>query len=104
MFGLPTEDDGARDDVLLGQNLLSCTGYRADLAALRVVPTRVVIGAGRDSAAELAHRAGIALAERIGAEVAVFPSGHAGFLGGEYGQTGEPEAFAVTLRALLADD
>jgi len=29
------------------------------------------------------------------------PSNHGGFLGGEYGQTGEPEAFAATLRQVL---
>jgi hypothetical protein len=28
----------------------------------------------------------------------IFPSDHAGFLGGEYGQTGEPDAFATKLR------
>jgi hypothetical protein len=26
---------------------------------------------------------------------------HGGFLGGEYGQTGEPDAFAATLREVL---
>jgi hypothetical protein len=31
-----------------------------------------------------------------------FPGGHGGFLGGEYGQTGEPDAFAATLRQVLA--
>ena len=36
MFGLPTEDDGSRDDVLLGQNLVSCTHYEPDVEALRV--------------------------------------------------------------------
>ncbi len=30
-----------------------------------------------------------------------FPGGHSGFLGGEYGQTGEPEAFAAKLREVL---
>ncbi len=34
----------------------------------------------------------------------IFPSGHAGFLGGEYGQTGEPEAFAAKLREVLATE
>jgi hypothetical protein len=33
----------------------------------------------------------------------MFPSHHAGFLGGEYGQTGEPEAFATTLRGVLGE-
>jgi len=32
---------------------------------------------------------------------AVFPSHHGGFLGGEFGQSGEPEAFAARLREVL---
>ena len=32
-----------------------------------------------------------------------FPGGHDGVLGGEYGQTGEPDAFAATLRQVLTD-
>src|SRR5690606_1671359 len=35
MFGLPTEDEGRRDDALLGQNLVPCTSYQPDLEALR---------------------------------------------------------------------
>lgn len=30
------------------------------------------------------------------------PGGHAGFLGGECGQTGKPDEFAATLRRVLA--
>ena len=33
----------------------------------------------------------------------IFPSGHGGFLGGEYGQPGEPDAFAAKLREVLAE-
>ena len=33
----------------------------------------------------------------------IFPSGHGGFLGGEYGQAGEPDAFAAKLREVLAE-
>jgi hypothetical protein len=33
----------------------------------------------------------------------IFPSGHSGFLGGEYGQHGEPDAFAARLREVLAE-
>ena len=32
----------------------------------------------------------------------IFPSDHGGFMGGEYGQAGEPEAFAAKLREVLA--
>jgi pimeloyl-ACP methyl ester carboxylesterase len=102
MFGLPTEDDGSRDDVLLGQNLLSCTSYEPDIEALRNAPTRVVLAAGEESEGELANRGGHAVAERLGTTATLFPDGHAGFLGGEYGQTGVPEPFAARLREVLA--
>jgi pimeloyl-ACP methyl ester carboxylesterase len=102
MFGLPTEDDGSRDDVLLGQNLVSCTHYEPDVEALGSASTRIVVAAGADSGGELAHRGALAVAERLGTTAVVFPGGHGGFLGGEYGQMGEPEAFAVRLREVLA--
>jgi pimeloyl-ACP methyl ester carboxylesterase len=102
MFGLPTEDDGSRTDALLGQNIITCTHYEPDFDALGSAPTRIVIGVGAESTGELACRAGIAVAERLGTTPVTFPSGHGGFLGGEYGQTGDPDAFAATLRRVLA--
>ncbi|MEV6300057.1 alpha/beta hydrolase [Actinoplanes sp. NPDC051861] len=100
-FGLPTTDDGSRNDVLLGQNLVSCCLYEPDLPALRAASTRIVIAVGAESEGEVAHRSGRAVAERLGIPVAVYPSHHAGFLGGEYGQEGEPKGFAVALRGDL---
>jgi len=102
MFGLPTDDDGSRTDPLLGQNMVSCTHYQPDFDALREASTRIVIGAGAESEGELAHRAAVAVAERLGTTSVTFPSGHGGFLGGEYGQTGDPDGFAATLRGVLA--
>lgn len=102
MFGLPTEDDGSRTDALLGQNILTCTHYQPDFDALRSASTRIVIGTGAESEGELASRAGMAVAERLGTAPVTFPSGHGGFLGGEYGQTGDPDAFAASLRRVLA--
>jgi pimeloyl-ACP methyl ester carboxylesterase len=104
MFGLPTEDDGTRSDPLLWQNIISCTHYEADFDALRAASTRIVLGAGAESDGELAHRAGVAVAERLGTAPVMFPSGHGGFLGGEYGQMGEPDAFAAKLREVLDAD
>jgi von Willebrand factor type A C-terminal domain len=49
----------------------------------------------------LAGRAGMAVAERLGMAPVTFPGGHDGFLGGEYGGMGEPDAFAITLRQVL---
>jgi pimeloyl-ACP methyl ester carboxylesterase len=102
MFGLPTEDDGSRDDPLLGQNIMSLAHYEPDFPALRAASTRIVVAAGAESEGELANRGAQAVAERLGTALIPFPDGHAGFLGGEYGKTGEPEAFAARLREVLA--
>jgi hypothetical protein len=104
MFGLPTEDDGSRDDVLLGQNLVSCTHFEPDIDALRAASTRIVLAAGEESDGELANRGAHAVAERLGTAPVTFPSNHGGFLGGEYGQMGKPEPFAARLREVLADE
>lgn len=101
MFGLPTEDDGSRTDPLLGQNIISITHYEPDFDALRAASTRIVMAAGAESDGEMAMRGAFAVAERLGTEPVIFPSGHAGFLGGEMGQMGEPEAFAAKLREVL---
>jgi pimeloyl-ACP methyl ester carboxylesterase len=101
MFGLPTEDDGSRTDVLLGQNLINTTHYEPDFDALRAASTRIVIAAGAESEGEMANRGAHAVAERLGTETVIFPSHHGGFLGGEYGWPGEPDAFAAKLRDVL---
>ena len=103
-FGLPTEDDGRRDDPLLGQNVASSPHYRYDVDALRRASTRIVIAAGVESGQTLAARTAFAVAERLGVAPVMFPSHHGGFLGGEYGQTGDPDAFAAKLRHVLAGD
>jgi pimeloyl-ACP methyl ester carboxylesterase len=102
MFGLPTEDDGSRSDPLLGQNMISSTHYQPDFDALRAASTRIVVAAGAESDGEMAHRGAEAVAERLGTTPITFPSDHGGFLGGEYGQTGDPDAFAAKLREVLA--
>jgi pimeloyl-ACP methyl ester carboxylesterase len=89
------------DDPLLGHNIITCNAYRHDFDALRTAPTRVVIGVGAKSGQQLAGRAGAAVAARLGNAPVTFPGDHGGFLGGEYGQTGEPDAFAATLREVL---
>jgi hypothetical protein len=61
-----------------------------------------VVAVGRESAGQLAHRGGLAIAGLLETEVVQFPGDHGGFLGGEYGQAGEPDAFAAQLREVLA--
>jgi pimeloyl-ACP methyl ester carboxylesterase len=102
MFGLPSEDDGTRTDVLLGQNLVTCTAFQPDFDALRAASTRIVVAVGEESQGQLARRGGEAAADRLGVEATPFPSDHGGFLGGEYGQSGKPDEFAARLREVLA--
>jgi len=103
MFGLPTEDDGTRTDPLLFQNIVTCTHYAPDVEALRSASTKILLGAGVESEGQMASRGAHALAELLGATPVVFPSDHGGFLGGEYGQAGDPDAFAAKLREVLID-
>jgi pimeloyl-ACP methyl ester carboxylesterase len=101
MFGLPAEDDGSRNDPLVGQNMISGSHYQHDFDALRVASTRIVVGVGAESGQMIPGRAAVAVAERLGTTPVSFPGGHDGFLGGEYGRTGDPDAFATTLRKVL---
>jgi pimeloyl-ACP methyl ester carboxylesterase len=101
-FGMPTEDDGNRTDVMLGQNIINGTHYEPDFDAIKSASTRIVIAAGAESEGEMANRCGHAVAERLGTTPIIFPSHHGGFLGGEYGWAGEPDAFAAKLREALA--
>jgi pimeloyl-ACP methyl ester carboxylesterase len=103
MFGLPTEDDGSRDDPLIGHTILPITTYQPDFDALRAASTRIVLAAGAESKGEMAHRGAFAVAARLGMEPVIFPSHHGGFLGDEYGWPGQPEMFAANLREVLAD-
>jgi pimeloyl-ACP methyl ester carboxylesterase len=100
-FGLPTDDGGSRNDPLLGQNMVTCTLYEHDFDALRQASTRIVIGVGEESGNNLAGRAGKGVADKLGLTPVVFAGGHDGFLGGEYGSTGQPEPFAAKLREVL---
>lgn len=101
MFGMPTDDDGSRTDPLLGQGIITTSHYEPDFDALRATSTRIVLAAGVTSEGEMASRGAHAVAERLGTEPVIFPGDHSGFLGGEYGQSGEPDAFARKLRRVL---
>ncbi len=101
MFGMPAEDDGTRTDALLAQNIVTCTHYEPDFEALRAASTTIILAAGEESGRQLARRGAEAAADRLGLTPVLFPSDHGGFLGGEYGQAGKPEAFAAKLREVL---
>jgi hypothetical protein len=103
-FGMPTEDDGSREDPLLSDRSWAVTSYHPDVDALRAAPARIVIAVGEESAGTFTGRTAVATAELLGQQATVFPSHHGGFLGGEFGYAGQPEAFARRLREVLDDD
>jgi pimeloyl-ACP methyl ester carboxylesterase len=101
-FGMPAgEDDGTRDDPLLSDRSWAVSGYRPDIDALAAAPTRILIAVGEESEGVFTGRTSVATAELLGQEATVFPSHHGGFLGGEFGYAGQPEAFAKKLREVL---
>ncbi len=96
--GLPAMDDGSRDHPLLGPHMIYVTRYEPDLDSLRGASTRVVVAVGAESEGTFPSRAALAVAERLGPDAVIFPSHHGGF-----GQQGDPDAFAATLRRVLTD-
>lgn len=101
MFGLPTEDDGSRDDPLLSDASWAVSDYRPDITALTAAPTRIVVAVGEESLGLETARTADAVAALLGQRATVFPSHHGGFVDGEFGYGGQPEAFAVRLREVL---
>ncbi|HEU5029926.1 MAG TPA: alpha/beta hydrolase [Spirillospora sp.] len=101
-FGLPAEDDGSRDDPLLSDVSWAVSGHRPDVEALTAAPTRIVIAVGEESRGTVTARTSVAAAELLGQRATVFPSHHGGFVGGQHGYAGQPEAFARRLRDVLA--
>jgi pimeloyl-ACP methyl ester carboxylesterase len=100
-FGMPSDDDGSRDDPLLSDRSNAITEFQPDADALTAAPTRIVIAVGEESLGTFTGRTTLATAELLGQEATVFPSHHGGFMGGEFGYAGQPEAFAKRLREVL---
>jgi pimeloyl-ACP methyl ester carboxylesterase len=102
-LGMPTEDDGSREDPLLSDRSWAVSSYRPDVDALTAAPTRVVIAVGEESLGTLTGRTSVAMAKLLGQQATVFPSHHGGFIGDEFGYPGQPEAFARKLHEVLDD-
>lgn len=101
MFGMPSDDDGSRDDPLLSQDDTGVPHHELDHDAIAAAPTRVVLAAGEETGNTMTARTSAGVADRLGTELVMFPSDHGGFLGGEYGQVGKPDEFAAKLREVL---
>ena len=78
--------------------MIYASHYEPDFDSLRRSSTRIVVAGGTESEGTFPYRAALAVAERLGTEVAIFPSHHGGF-----GEQGDPDAFAATLRRILPD-
>lgn len=103
MFGLPSGDDGTRDDPLLSERSVSVTRHRYDLDAIASAATHVVLAVGEETGDTVTARTTQAVADRLGTTPVVFPSHHGGFVGGgpDNPYAGKPVEFGVTLRAVL---
>ena len=104
MFGMPNDDDGSRDDPLLSDRSWAITSFQPDVDALAASATRIVIAVGEESLDTITGRTTVTIAQLLGQEATVFPSHHGGFMGGESGYLGKPEAFARKLRDVLDND
>src|SRR5438270_995564 len=103
LFGLPTEDDGSRDDLLLSANL-AMPAFEPDAEALRASSVRIVPAIGTLGAGGLARRGGEAVAQLLGVEPVIFPGDHGGFAANEWSPHNDPAAFAAKLREVLGED
>lgn len=81
-------------DFWFGRTMRAIGLYEPDFDALKSGSVRIVSGVGDASRGEVAHEAGLRLAELIDCEVAVFPGGHGGF-------ESDAPGFAKKLREVL---
>jgi pimeloyl-ACP methyl ester carboxylesterase len=100
-FGMPTEDDGSRDDPILSTRSLPVVRYEVDVPALEKAPTRIVMAVGEESAGIFTDRTTRVVAASLGQEPVVFPGGHGGFAAEDGPWPGQATAFAARLRAVL---
>ena len=100
-FGFSAEDDGSRDDALLGHNL-TMPAYHPDGA--RPASIRGADRSGR-RARRAAGRCPTGAARRsprlLGVEAVEFPGDHGGFMANEWSPHNDPAAFADRLREVL---
>lgn len=99
-FGLPTEDDGSRDDGLLAYNM-AMPQYTPDATALTASGARIVSAIGTEGEGTMARRGGEALARLLGTSPVIFPGNHGGFAANEWTPNNDPAAFADKLRHVL---
>jgi pimeloyl-ACP methyl ester carboxylesterase len=91
----PSDDDVREAAWFFDHDLRPTTRYIPDVEALKIGPTRVVVGIGVNSGHLLTYRTSVALCELLGSTPAEFPGDHGGFMDA-------PDEFADALREVLA--
>jgi pimeloyl-ACP methyl ester carboxylesterase len=86
---------GRNMELFLAHGIREIGALVPDIARLRGGSPRIVVGGGEASGDQLAYRAAVALAERLGTGIVHFPGDHGGF-------TTHPEPFAARLHEILA--
>lgn len=93
--GEPDPQDIADADYQYAHMIRPTTRFGPDVATLRSVSSRVLVGIGEESAGQVCDRTSRALCAELGIEPTMFPGGHVGFLEA-------PEQFSTRLREVLA--
>ena len=96
VFGGEPDAQALADTTYQNTHMLRPTcQWRPDIAALRSVASRIVVGIGEASAGQVCDRTSRALAAELGIEPTMFPGGHTGF-------AEDPVGFAARLRPVLS--
>ncbi|WP_353951742.1 alpha/beta hydrolase [Knoellia sp. S7-12] len=103
-FGLPTEDDGSRDDPLLSDRSATVPTTRPDLVALHSGTPPIVLGVGEETGDAITGRTTRGVAAELGIPVTTFPGGHGGFASAQGAWPGKSLEFGARLREVLAGD
>ncbi|MBD8078635.1 alpha/beta fold hydrolase [Cellulosimicrobium arenosum] len=101
MFGMPTTDDGSRDDLLF-VNMETMPAWAPDGGALRSSGVRIVPAVSASGDGTLAWRGGAGLATLLEVAPVTFPGDHGGFAANDWSPDNDPAAFAAALREVLA--
>jgi pimeloyl-ACP methyl ester carboxylesterase len=102
-FGLPAEDDGSRDDPLVGQNIITCTHYQHDFGALRAAPTRGRRGRRSGIQSDDGRPGGCGRGRTARDGTCYVPGRPRRIPRRRIRHDRQPDAFAATLRTVLTD-
>ena len=95
--GASSENQAAHDELFFLHMLKPFTRYQPPVDHLRSGRPRIVVAVGETSGEEIAKRAAVVLAERLGSSPVRYPGDHAGFMA-------DPGTFADAIRRSLTVD